>query len=330
MIGVNTMESLPMFDTKRAFACIVFVLIITASAGRADIFGQSDRRFSLALRINGFEHDTYFGEPSAIALDERNGLLYLTDSKYGCVSCFTTHGVPRSEVSRGIESPVGIAVDREGNVYISENEAGPIKVLDPEGEITTFDFPSAEGEQTPRPGRMTFDRDGNLYVIDRANSKVKVLDKERKLKFSLGGPGDKRGEFKSLQDVAVDRQGRIYALDSAGIPVQVFDKKGKYIYRFGYRGDGQEDIAIAAGIFVDQADQVWVVDKGQHALKVFDRSGSFLRSFGRYGVEEGMLFQPVAGAMDNFGRVYVAEAGARRVQVFSLSRPFEPLTPTGH
>ena len=71
-----------------------------------------------------------------------------------------------------------------------------------------------QDKEPPKPGRMTFDHDGNLYVVERANCQIFVFDKDRKFKFKFGGIGDKRGEFKLLQDVAVDRQGRIYATDS--------------------------------------------------------------------------------------------------------------------
>jgi len=307
--------------------CIAFLLILLAvAASHAGPFDQGARDFVFCFSVSGYEQETWLAEPSALALDERAGLVYVADTRAGDVAVFSLQGAPKSQPGK-VKAPVGLAVDKGGNLYVSESEGGPIKILNPKGEASILEIPVGEGEEPAKPGRMAFDRDGNLYVVDRAACRIYVFDKEKKLKFRLGGKGDKRGEFRMLQDVAVDRQGRIYALDSAGVPIQVFDKKGKYIYRFGFRGDGEEDISSAAGLFVDQNDQIWVVDRGQHALKVFDRSGNFLRRFGNYGLAEGSLFQPIDAEMDRFGRVYVLEAGARRLQVFSLSRPFEPLIP---
>ncbi len=314
--------------------CITLAIIalVTVTSGTwAQASAQDTRSLDFVFRINGFDQDSVFGEPSAVALDEKAGLIYLADPKFARVYSFTLQGVPKTEygLDKGLESPIGLAVDKQGNLYIAEGSGGPIKAIDAKGEVTKFDLPKTEGDADPKPGRMTFDRDGNLYVVDRANCRILVLDKDRKLRMAIGGKGDKRGQFKALQDVAVDRQGRVYGLDSEGTPVQVFDKKGKYIYKFGFRGDGGEEIMFPSGLFIDQNDQIWVVDRARHALKVFDRSGTFLRRLGVYGTDEGYLFQPSDADMDGLGRIYVAEAGARRMQVFSLSRPFEPFTPPG-
>lgn len=307
------------------------ILLSSAPGVSAQTAADDTRSLQFSFRVNGFDQDSVFGELSALALDESNGLFYVADTKFARVYGFTLQGVPKLEygLDKGLESPVGLAVDKQGNLYVSEKSGGPIKMINPKGEVSKFDLPAVEGGDAPKPGRMTFDRDGNLYVVDRANCRVLIFDKDHKLKQSIGGKGDKRGQFKSLEDVAVDRQGRVYALDSEGTPVQVFDKKGKYVYRFGFRGDGDQDISFASGLFIDQNDQIWIVDRGRHALKVFDRSGEFLRRLGTYGVDEGYLFQPVDADMDSLGRVYIAEAGARRVQVFSLSQPFEPFNPPG-
>ncbi|MDH7481679.1 MAG: NHL repeat-containing protein [Armatimonadota bacterium] len=307
---------------------VAILAIVVISAAQPAPFERTTSELDFQFCITGFEHDSFFGEPSALALDDRNGLLYVADLKFG-VSLFTSDGVPKEQlgIQSGIEKPVGLAVDSDGNLYVANDSGGPIRVIAKSGEVTEIEIPVEQGEEVPKVGRITFDRDGNLYLVDRAGCRIYVFDKNRKLKLKFGAKGDKRGQFKSLCDVAVDRQGRVYALDASGTPVQVFDKKGKYLFKFGFRGGGLEDIGIASGIFVDRHDQIWIVDKGQHCLKVFDRSGTFLRKLGVYGTEGGSFFQPIDMEMDKFGRVYVAEAGGRRVQVFSLVKPYEPFQP---
>lgn len=309
-----------------AFAVLSVFVLANSYAGPFDATAQQDFRFYYS--VTGYGADRLFDEPSAIALDDRNGLVYVADQKAGVVDAFSLQGVAKFQYGHaiGLKAPVGLAVDRVGNLFVSENEGGPVKVINSKGDVTTLDMPSGHdyGKEPPKPGRMTIDRDGNLFVVDRANCQVLAFDKDRKFKFKFGGVGDKRGEFKLIQDVATDRQGRIYVTDAVVTPVQVYDRNGGYIYRFGVHGEGGDSLSFPAGLFVDQHDQVWIVDKTQHCLKVFGRTGVILQSFGTYGQGEGSLFYPIAAAEDSLGRVYVLEFGARRLQVFKLSRPFEP------
>lgn len=305
---------------RRLWLCTMAILL----AGPAAAVGE----FAFSLSIKGYHDDARFGEPSAVAVSDRANVLYLVDTKDAVLYGFDLQGVPRSLESdkEKIGVPYAVALDKEGKLYVSAADAGPIKVIDSEDKVTEINLEAPEGDKKARPGRMAFDRDGNLYVVDRENSRLYVLDKDRKLKMRIGGKGSKRGEFRQLQDVAVDRQGRIYALDALGIPVQVYDKKGKYLYRFGFHGEGPRDVGYPSAIALDRNDQAWIVDKGQHCLKVFDRTGDFLRRFGSYGVGDGTLFDPVDIEIDGFGRIYVAESGARRMQVFTVNRPYETFT----
>lgn len=310
------------------------LLLMGAGAFAAALGDGTQTEFTHYFTVKGYDAGSWFGEPSALALDERAGVIYVADQKAGAVDAFSLQGVAKFQYGPkdGLKAPVGLAVDRRGNVYVSENEGGPIKIIDSRSEVTTLDLPADNdpSKETPKPGRMTIDRDGNLYVVDRANCQIFVFDKDRKFSYKFGVIGDKRGQFKLLQDVAVDRQGRIYAADALGAPVTIFDRKGGYIFGFGIHGEGRGDVAFSAGVFVDRHDQIWVVDKSQHCLKVFDRSGMFLRTFGNFGQQDGGLFYPIAAIVDGLGRVYVLEAGARRLQVFTIKRPFEPFDPRGY
>jgi tripartite motif-containing protein 71 len=312
-------------------ATLALSFVITSFACSDIGTTQADFRFYFAVK--GYDTDKWFGDPVDLATDERAGLVYVADQKSGTVDAFSLQGVPKFQygAKNGLKAPIGLAVDRNGNVCVAENEGGPIKIIDSKGYVSTLDLPAeqASDKEPPKAGRMTFDRDGNLYIVDRANCRIFVFDKDRKFRFSFGGIGEKRGQFKLLQDVAVDRQGRIYAADALGVPIQVFDRNGGLIYGFGLHGDGQGEVSFPAGLFVDRHDQIWAVDKTQHRVNVFDRSGMFLRTFGNYGQTEGNLFYPVAVAVTGLGRVYVIEAGSRRMQVFTLSRPFEPFDTGG-
>lgn len=281
--------------------------------------------------IVGWDKYNSFGNPISIAANSKAGLIGIADLDNKTVFLMTVNGVLKKRIdeSKGIRSPMGIAIGDNGTVYISDSSRGEILSFNSDGDKIWAVSPESNGEEKPLLGRIKLDRTGNLYVIDKANGHIYVFDKKADLKFKVGIKGDKRGEFNSLEDVAVDRQGRIYALDSFGTPIQVFDKNGKYLYKIGYKGSGDREIEHASGICIDANDQIWVADSGAHCLKVFDRNGDFLRSFGQYGTGYGELYKPIDIAIDSFGRVFVLEEGTKRVQVFVMRRPFERFTTDG-
>lgn len=312
------------------FVIVTAAAWLSSDANAALLTDDTQQSFRFRFVVKGYEANSWFEDPSSLAVDERSGLVYVADTKSGAVDGFSLQGIAKLQYGTkdGLKAPIGLAVDRAGNLYVSENDGGSIKVIDSRRQVTTVEIPADDsaGGDPPKPGRMTFDQDGNLYIVDRANCRILVFDKQRKFKRRFGAVGDKRGEFKLPQDVAVDRQGRIYVTDAIGTPVQVFDSKGGYLYGFGDRGEGTQSLSFPGGVFVDRHDQVWVVDKTQHCLKVFDRLGMFLRTFGTYGQGQGSFFYPIDASVDDLGQVYILESGARRLQVFSLGRPFEPFS----
>lgn len=313
--------------TAKGILIVVFVLPALAVFG-IDPFATAGEELSFRYSVNGFSADHRFSEPAAVALDEHAGLVYVADRQAGEVPAFSLQGVAklRYGAKEDLQHPIGVAVDRQGNVYVADEAGGPLKIIDARGQVTTLELPAAEDQAPAKFGQMVIDRDHNLYVVERESCRIVVFDKNRQFKFAFGGIGDRQGLFKALQDVAVDRQGRIYTLDAAGDPVQVFDRKGGYLFSFVQLGEPGA-ATLPTGLSIDRHDQVWIVDQAQHRLKVFDRSGRLLRQFGTYGQGEGEFFHPVDVDIDDFGRVYVVEMGARRMQVFSVNRPFEPFTP---
>ena len=303
---------------------VVLIILVLVAAGSV-VYGATDGiRFLFA--VNGFRGGTKFNKVVDLAVDDSHNLVFVCDSGDGKIYAFNRQGIPKFEIGKAemIDSPVAIAVDHVGNLYVAEQKNYKIKVLNRENKlIRVIDVRDEAGEDTVI-GRMSLGRNDDLYVTDTYGERVLVFDKDGKLRLKFGASGSSRGQFQTIDDVAVDRQNRIYVTDSTGTPVQVFDQTGKFIYRFGTRGPLDEDFVQPSGMTVDRFDQLWVVDYAAHRVRIYDRLGFFLTVFGDYGMGEGSFYYPFRIKLDNLGRAYVLESGLRRLQVFTIDRPFQP------
>jgi len=142
-------------------------------------------------------------------------------------------GGPAKDAS--ILSPTGLALDADGNLYISADNR--VRKVDAEtGIITTVvgtGRPGFKGDGGPAaearlkaPAGLAVDSDGNLYIADRNNGRIRRVDGATGIISTVAGgglpkrvggvldPGDgglaTDAWFKVTRDVAVDSQGNIY------------------------------------------------------------------------------------------------------------------------
>jgi len=79
-------------------------------------------------------------------------------------------------------SPSGIAVDSQGNVYVSDGGTNQIiRKITPAGVVTTFAGTGIQGFSDSGAGNFSFplgivfDSEGNLYVVDRGNNRIRKI-----------------------------------------------------------------------------------------------------------------------------------------------------------
>jgi sugar lactone lactonase YvrE len=124
---------------------------------------------------------TNLGEVNSIAL-EKGGSILVVDRGSGAIpngiiriDPVTGNRTTLSSASMGtgqaFSSPVGIAVDSSGNIFVSDlraNTTSAVVQIDPtSGSRTVFSGGATGGGDTfERPGAIAFDASGNMYVTD--------------------------------------------------------------------------------------------------------------------------------------------------------------------
>ena len=138
-----------------------------------------------------------------------------------------------------------VRVDRQGNIWTSDEGTNMIVKFDPAGEVLMVlgRRDEAVEEREPhdpaapvppprwggfaRPTDVAWDNDGNVFIADGyTNSRVVKTDKNGRWIKTWGERGKEPGQFNIVHTIANDAQGNIYVGDRTNRRIQVFDPNG--------------------------------------------------------------------------------------------------------
>ncbi len=225
-----------------------------------------------------------WGSTSAVDIDpdgrsvwvaERCGVNDCVDSPLDPVLKFDEHGTLVKRFGAGlILSPHGIAVDRDGSVWVTDCACT--------GRGRAYAAENKKGHQV-----FKFSPDGRLLMT-----------------LGAAGGGSGPDGFVAPNDVAVAPDGTIYVAEGHGGPsnrIVVFDRAGKYLREFGRSGDGPGEFDQPHALAFDSTGRLFVGDRGNNRIQVVDKDGGFLEQWTQFSRPSGIY-------IDRQDMIYVADS----------------------
>jgi NHL repeat. len=171
-----------------------------------------------------------------------------------------------------LDMPVRVAVDAQGNVFVTEAIALRIAKFAPNGSlIGRFTHSTtATGEQVLSVSDLAIDPVGNVLVLDRT---AKALNR-----YSNAGVFIDRWQlFPTVSTVtpssiAVASTGRLFVSDDAGGAIYVFSPTGQLITGIPVI-TGQPGPETPGDLVLDGAGNLYAVDRRNHRILKFGTSG---------------------------------------------------------
>jgi DNA-binding beta-propeller fold protein YncE len=174
-------------------------------------------------------------DPNGIALDVENRFLYVADTQQDIVQVYDADslkllrhlGVPgknhASTEAGEFSKPVGVAVDSDGNVYVTDMMNNRVEIFDADGKfISQFGKHCDVSGCFARPKGIAIDSDNHVWVVDNMLDAVQAFDREGNLAGFVGGHGNGPGAFASAAGIAIDKQNRIFVTDQYPGRMQMF------------------------------------------------------------------------------------------------------------
>jgi uncharacterized protein (TIGR03437 family) len=227
----------------------------------------------------------------------------------------------------------GIAVDRLGNLYLSDTGNHRVRMISTSGIITTLagtgvagfsgDGGPATAAQLNLPYGLAADLAGNLYVADLGNDRVRRIGPDGVMATvagngSQGSSGDggaaTGAQLLSPRNVAVDAAGNFYFSEFEGHRVRKVTPAGIISTVAGtgvagFSGDGEPavnaQLAFPAGLALDRLGALYIADSGNNRVRKILTGGVISTVVG--GSPSTVLGTPVAVAVDVSETLYVAD-----------------------
>jgi sugar lactone lactonase YvrE len=166
-------------------------------------------------------------------------------------------------------APFGIAVSRQGVVYVSDLKRSAMQTFDTNGTFRGRWAVTVPGVDQPQEsGWLAADQEGNVYFPLAAKLAIEKFSPDGTL---LGEFGHKTvsGRSTAFFGAAVDQAGNVYGTDMDFNRIIKYDKAGALVTVWDKTTAKNRSFDHPAGIAVDTADNLYVAEyTGRRLLKV--------------------------------------------------------------
>eukprot|EP00242_Pyramimonas_sp_CCMP2087_P007612 CAMPEP_0198214324 /NCGR_PEP_ID=MMETSP1445-20131203/40487_1 /TAXON_ID=36898 /ORGANISM="Pyramimonas sp., Strain CCMP2087" /LENGTH=341 /DNA_ID=CAMNT_0043889461 /DNA_START=309 /DNA_END=1331 /DNA_ORIENTATION=+ len=304
------------------------------------------------------ESDGHFLSPVGVVIDG-DGNLIVVDSGMHCIHKVTPEGKMVAQYGCGVrgfqdgvgdqaqfDEPHGIALDRDGNLFVADTSNHRIRKITPQGVVSTLAGRGMEGYQDgPRDQAQFYDpvavavtADGIVLVADMGNHRIRRITPKGFVSTVAGSGlrGIKDGESTQAQffnpwGICVGRDGCMIVADMSNHSIRQVTPSGEVTtlaghptwgYRSGYKTDAR--LCNPCAVVVNGDGHVFMTDMRNDCIRKISMPEGLVTTIAGNGESEpgykdgkgaeAEFNEPHGLAIDDKGNVFVADMGNKCVR----------------
>lgn len=227
--------------------------------------------------------------------------------------------------------PHGIAVDKEGNVWVTDGAGGggrghTVVKFSPDGKVLmtlgTQGVTGTDATHFYNPSAVLVAPNGDIFVGDghggMSNNRIVKFDKTGKFLMQWGEKGSGPGQFDTPHTLAMDSQGRLFVGNRNNNRIDLFTQDGKFI-------ESWSQFSRPSGVYIDANDVIYVADSESESvsknhdgwkrgLRIGSAKDGSVKYFIPDPIDQSDTTSTAEGiAADKNGVIYGAEVYGRRL-----------------
>jgi sugar lactone lactonase YvrE len=257
-------------------------------------------------------------------------------------------------LSAEIVTPLSVAVDSSGSIYIATDGMPQVFRVDRSGGLTVVAGTSVagfSGDGGPATSASlsgssgaAVDSHGNLFIADTWNDRIRRVDAATGIITTVagdgswgfsgdGGPATSAGLY-LIEGVAVDASGNLFIADNQNARIRRVDAVTGIITTvagngtWGYSGDGglatSASLNLPMGVAVDVRGNLLIADEGNSRVRRVDAVTGIITTVagdGNWGYSgdgglatSASLAWPLGVAVDALGNLFIADSSNNRIR----------------
>ncbi len=325
-------------------------------AGTSEPGFTGDNGPATKAKLNVPQDVAFFIDGSLLIADFNNHRIRRLDPRTQLINTVAGNGINAASgnggqaINAAISSPKGLAVDKQGHIYISTLHQ--VRRIKPTGEIELFagsekgdignNVPARQAKFNTLGG-LAVDLDGGLLICDTLNNKVHKVRTDL-IVMTIAGTGIQghlgenvpatQAELDRPVDVAVGPTGIIYIAEHTGNSIrQIKDGIITTIYHSSYDPQflGPRGLAVFEDLFLYFSSD----DNRIRRMNLFDQTVELIAGTGKAGFEgdggpseDAFLNTPIGIASNVKGDLFVADSVNHAVRQVAIPPHNIPATPT--